>query len=58
LGAVVSSFDRSDLLVLIGLTLVGAGAWHISKPIAAIVVGAVVLWYGMPSRPPFIGGSK
>lgn len=50
--------DRSDVLVLVGLALVGGGVAQISAPYALTIVGAVVLWYGMPPRPPFIGGSK
>lgn len=56
--AALGSIDRSDVLVLIGLMLVGAGAWQYSPAAAAVAVGAIVLWYGMPTRPPFVGGSN
>lgn len=49
--------DASDVLVVVGLGLVGVGTWQFSPAAAAIVVGVVVLFYAMPSRPPFIGGS-
>lgn len=54
---IVTGIDRGDMLVLVGLGLVGAGTWQFSPPGAAVAVGVVVLWYAMPSRPPFIGGS-
>lgn len=50
--------DRSDVLVLVGLALLASGVWQVSSAYALTIVGAVVLWYGMPTRPPFIGGSK
>ena len=54
----LTAIDASDVLVLIGLGLVGAGVWHWSPPGASVAVGVVVLWYALPPRPPFIGGAK
>lgn len=57
--AALAAVDASDVLVLIGLSLVGAGVWQlVSPPAASVAVGVVVLWYAMPPRPPFIGGTK
>lgn len=52
--SVVKGFDITDVLSLVGLALVGIGIWQLSQPIALIVVGALILWYALPARPPFI----
>lgn len=57
IGALVGAIDRSDVLVMIGLSLVGAGTWQFSPPAAAVAVGVIVLFYALPTRPPFVGGS-
>lgn len=48
------TLDRRDVLVLVGLGLIAIGCWCIYWPAAFLVPGAVLLWYALPSRPPFI----
>lgn len=46
--------DRADVLVVLGLGLVAVGCWEWFRPGAFLVPGAVIVWYALPSRPPFI----
>ena len=48
------SLDRRDVLVLVGLLLIAIGGWFVFWPAAFFVPGAVLVWYALPSRPPFI----
>ncbi len=49
-----AEFDADTVGVLIALLLIGIGFWHLWRPGAFIVPGLVVLWFALPSRPPFI----
>jgi hypothetical protein len=48
--------DRSDVLVILGLALIAVGFWDLSRPVSLGVPGAVLVWYALPSRPPFLKG--
>lgn len=48
------SIDRRDALVFLGVGLIAIGCWFVYWPAAFLVPGAVLLWYALPSRPPFI----
>lgn len=50
----VDTFDREDVLVILGLAMLGYGLWAVSHSAALIVPGIVLLWMFVPSRPPFI----
>lgn len=47
-------FDRADVIVLCGLVLVALGCWEAWRPGAFLVPGAVLVYYGLPPRPPFV----
>lgn len=46
--------DRADALVIVGLLLIAAGCWDVWRPGSLIVPGAVLIFYALPTRPPFI----
>jgi hypothetical protein len=46
--------DRGDVLVLTGIMLVAIAAWGVYRPMAFGLPGAVLIWYGLPTRPRFI----
>lgn len=46
--------EKDDVLILVGLALVSVGLWHVWRPLALVVAGAVLLWVFLPPRPPFI----
>lgn len=39
--------DASDVLIVMGLLLLGAGLWWLSPPLALIIVGTVLLLVGL-----------
>ena len=51
---VTTSFDKEDVLTLVGLGLVATGLWWLSHAAALIVPGVILLWMFVPSRPPLI----
>lgn len=40
--------DATDVLVIAGMVMVGAGLWMIYSPAALIVVGAFMVYLGLP----------
>lgn len=46
--------DTRDLTVLIGLVALTAGAWNAIGPSSLALPGAVLVWYALPPRPPFV----
>lgn len=48
------SVDASDLVVAGGLTCLTTGAWAAIGVAALVLPGLVLLWYGLPPRPPFV----
>ena len=44
---------KADLVVLLGIGLVGAGGWLLSPPWALITMGVILLWVALPARPGF-----
>jgi hypothetical protein len=46
--------DRQDVLVVVALVLWGVGFWRESVAVALGCPALVLLWYALPSRPPFI----
>jgi hypothetical protein len=53
LQAIAGVVDRSDVLVLVGLVLIATALWEY-RPAALGIPGAVLVWYGLPTRPRFI----
>lgn len=43
----MGAIDGHDVLVVLGLAMVGAGLWMISVPLALCVVGALLLAAGL-----------
>ena len=58
LRAVHGVVDRADVIVVLGLALIAAGFWDVSRPVALGVPGAVLVWFGLPPRPRFIGDGR
>lgn len=56
LKALRKVLEPSDAWVLLGLALVAIGLWQVSPPAALVAVGVVLLWVGLPPRPPFVRG--
>jgi hypothetical protein len=56
--AIAAAVDRADVVVLLGLLLIGLGFWDVSRPVALGVPGAVLVWFGLPTRPRFIADTK
>jgi hypothetical protein len=54
LKAVLAAIDVSDALVLGGLVLLARGLWMVAPWSAYVAIGAVLIWYALPARPPFI----
>lgn len=52
--AVAGAIGLQEVLVVIGLIALSAACWEIYRPAAYGVPGAVLLWWSLPSRPPFI----
>lgn len=52
--AVGGVFDKEDVLILLGLTLLSGGLWLWSHALALVISGAVLLWMFLPPRPPFV----
>lgn len=50
----VASVDASDAVVALGLGILARGLWLVAPWAAYVAVGAVMVWYALPSRPPFI----
>lgn len=48
------TFGRDDLVVLGGLAMLTAGAWSTLGLAALSLPGAVLVWYALPTRPPFV----
>lgn len=46
---------KDDLLVVAGVSLICVGVWQVFQPAALAIAGAVLLWVGLPTRPPFVG---
>ena len=44
----------AELIVGLGLVLIGLGLWQFDARIASVAIGAVLLWYALPTRPPFV----
>ncbi len=42
-------FDSSDLLIAIGLFMLGIGLWWVYPPCSLIVVGSIIVWVGVGS---------
>lgn len=51
-------FDLGDGLTLAGAALIAIGLWPIWTPGSWLIPGAVCLWYGLPTRPPFIARER
>jgi Na+-transporting methylmalonyl-CoA/oxaloacetate decarboxylase beta subunit len=49
-----TDIERDDVMILLGLLLVGVGLWRIYQPLALVAIGAVLLWTFLPARPPWI----
>jgi hypothetical protein len=54
LAWLVERVDLSDVLVLVGLVALARGLVLVAPWMAYVAVGAVLIWYALPSRPPFI----
>lgn len=52
--AVAGAVSMGDVLLAVGLGLIAWGFWDVSRPVALGVPGAVLVWYALPPRPPFI----
>lgn len=52
--AVARHVDRGDVLVLVGLGLIAVATWNVYRPLAFGIPGAVLVWYGLPTRPRFL----
>lgn len=50
----VLSEQRLDLVVVTGLALWMCAWWAVARPLALAIPAAVLVWYGLPPRPPFI----
>ena len=46
--------EGAELVTTLGLALLGRGLWLLSPAVALIVCGAVLVWWGLPTRAPFI----
>jgi hypothetical protein len=51
---VIDALDVSDVLVILGLGVLARGLWLVAPWLAYVAVGAVMVWYALPARPPFI----
>ena len=49
-----SAIGRADVVVLTGLACLTAGAWSVTGLAALILPGMVLVWYALPTRPPFV----
>ena len=54
LAWVIDTIELGDVLTVLGLVLLGVGLWRVSPAAGLAVPGAVLLFYALPSRPPFI----
>ena len=43
-----------DAIVLAGIALIAVGCWEAYRPASFIVPGILLVWYALPTRPPFI----
>ncbi len=50
----LAAVSLGDLLLVGGLALVVLAFWEISRPAALGIPGAVLIWYALPAREPFI----
>lgn len=50
--------DLSDVVVGLGLIALASGLSMVAPWAAYVAVGTVLIWYGLPSRPPFIVRSQ
>lgn len=48
------TLGREDAVVLVGLACVTAGAWSAVGLASLVLPGAVLVWYALPPRPPFV----
>ncbi len=48
------AIGMGDALVLIGMALIAIGCWDAYRPASFIVPGLVLIFYALPTRPPFI----
>lgn len=46
--------NAEELVTLAGLILLACGLWQVWWPLALMACGVVLLWFGLPSRRPFI----
>jgi uncharacterized membrane protein len=46
--------ELSDVWLILGLTLLAIGLWQVSAAAALAAVGVVLVWIGLPPRPPFM----
>jgi hypothetical protein len=54
LAATRGEFDAQTVVLLGGLGLVGYGAWLLLPAAGFIAPGAVLVWWTLPTRPPFV----
>ena len=50
----MSRITFQDVLLVAGLAMLFAGFWLWHAPAALIVVGAILVWFALPPRQPFI----
>ena len=48
------TIELGDVLTCLGLILLGVGLWRVSPAAGLAVPGAVLIWYALPTRPPFV----
>jgi hypothetical protein len=53
-SAVSGLVDRSDVLTSLGVIVIAIGLWDVYRPAAFVVAGLVLVWCGLPPRPPLI----
>jgi hypothetical protein len=51
-------FDVAQALLVVGLGLVSYGAALLHPAAGFLVPGALLIWWTLPSRPPFVSGPR